>query len=76
MCMGHDKNIPSCELESAFTETFNLKKTNIVTGCIFKYLNVSLNKFNEFYLNDLLDKLSKENKDVFHPWTLQHKPKL
>lgn len=37
---------------------------------------MSLIEFNEFYLNDLLDKLSKENKDVFHPWTLQHKPKL
>ena len=74
--MGHDKKIPSCELESAFTETSNLKKTNIVAGCIFKYLNVSLNKFNKFYLNDLPDKLSKENKDVFPPWRLQHKPKL
>ena len=26
---------------------------------------MSCNEFNEFYLNDLLDKLSKENKTVF-----------
>ena len=26
---------------------------------------MSLNKFNEFYLNDILDKLSKENETVF-----------
>ena len=26
---------------------------------------MNFNRFNEFYLNDLLDKLSKENKTVF-----------
>ena len=31
---------------------------------------MNLNECNEFYLNDLLDELSKKNKTDSHPWTL------
>ena len=34
-------------------------------GCIYKHPGIHLNEFDEFYLNDLLDKLSKENETVF-----------
>ena len=34
-------------------------------GCIYRHPHVDLNEFNDYYLNNLLDKLSKENKTVF-----------
>ena len=43
----------------------NSKKTRIVIGSICKHPDMSLNEFNEFYLNHLQEKLSKENKTVF-----------
>ena len=42
-----------------------LKKTNIVTGCIYRHPSMNPNELNESYLNNLLEKLSKENKTVF-----------
>ena len=53
------------ELESTFIEICNPKKTNIVISCIYKHPNMNVNEFNDDYLNELLDKLSKENKTVF-----------
>ena len=55
----------SFELESTFIEICNPKKTNVIIGCIYKHPNVNINKFNDDYLNELLDKLSKENKTIF-----------
>ena len=52
------------ELESTFIKICYPKKANIVTGCIYKHPNINLNEFNEYYLNDFLDKLSIENKTV------------
>ena len=50
----------SFELESTFIEICNTKKTNIIIGCIFKYPSMNINEFSDDYLNELLDKLSKE----------------
>ena len=55
----------SFELETTFIEICNPKKTSIITGCIYKHPNMNNNEFNGHYLNDLLDKLSKENKTIF-----------
>ena len=55
----------SIELESTFIEICNTKKMNIIIGCIYKHPNMNINEFNDDYLNDLLDKLSKENKTIF-----------
>ena len=55
----------SFELESTFIEICNPKKTNIITGCTYKHPNMNINEFNDDFLNELLDKLSKENKTIF-----------
>ena len=55
----------SFELESTFIEICNLKKTNIIIGSIYKHPNMNINKFNDNYLNELLDKSSQENKLYF-----------
>ena len=52
----------SFELESTVIEIFNPKKTNIIIGCIYKHPNMNINELNNDYLNELLDKLSKEKK--------------
>ena len=52
-------------LESSFIEIINPGKKNIVIGCIYRHPSMDLNEFNERYLNILLEKLSKENKNVF-----------
>ena len=55
----------SFELESTFIEICNPKKKNIIIGCIYKHPNMNINGFNDDYLNEPLDKLSKENKTIF-----------
>ena len=55
----------SFELESTFIEICNTKKTNIIIGCIYEHPSMNINEFNDDYLNELLDKLSKENKTIF-----------
>ena len=61
-----DLNIyKSNKLESTFIEVFNPKKSNIIIGCIYKHPSMDLNDFNTNYLNNLLDKVSKEQKSVF-----------
>ena len=42
----------------------NPKKTNMIVGCIYRHPHMDLNEFNDYYVNNLLDKLSKENKTV------------
>ena len=53
------------ELGSSFIEICILKRSNIITGCIYRHTNMDLDEFNDNYLNILHDKLSKENKCVF-----------
>ena len=55
----------STELESTFNEILSPKKTNMIVGCIYRHPHMDLNEFNDYYINNLLDKLSKENKTVF-----------
>ena len=54
----------SAELESTFIEIINRKKMNILVGCILRHPVIDLNEFNDYYLNELLHKLSSENKSV------------
>lgn len=55
----------SYELESTFIKNNNPKKTNTIIGCIYNHPVINLNELNKFYLNNLLDKLSKEKTAVF-----------
>ena len=55
----------STELESTFIKVSNPRKTNVTVGCIDHHLHMDLNEFNDYCVNNLLDKLSKENKTVF-----------
>ena len=62
----NDLNIyKSAELESTFLEIINHKKLNILVGCIYRHPVMNLNEFNDYYLNELLHKLSSENKCIF-----------
>ena len=54
----------STELESTFIEILSPKKTNVIVGCIYRHPHMDLNEFNDYIINNLLDKLSKENKTV------------
>ena len=53
------------ELESSFIEISDPKRSNIITGCIYRHPNMDLDEFNDKYLNTLLDKIFKENKSIF-----------
>ena len=54
----------SSELESKLIEICYPKKTNIIMGCIYKHPNMDINEYKYDYLNELLDKISKENGDI------------
>ena len=55
----------STKSELTFTEILNPKKTNnVIVGCIYRHTHMDFNEFNDYYVNNLLDKLSKENKTV------------
>ena len=57
----NDLNIYKCaELEPTFIEIINHKKSNILVGCFYRHPVMDLNEFNDYYLNELLDKLSSE----------------
>ena len=43
----------------------NPKKSNIIAGAIYKHPSMNLADFNSNYLNNLLEKISKEQKFVF-----------
>ena len=53
------------QLESTFIEIINSRKNNTIIGCLYNHLSMDVFDFNKNYLNTLLDKLSKENKQVF-----------
>ena len=55
----------SNELESTFIKINNAKKINIVIGYIYMHSGVNFSEFNEFYVNDLLKNMSKDNKTIF-----------
>ena len=55
----------STELESTFMEILSRKKTNVIVSCIYRHPHMDLNEFNDYNINNLLDKLSNENKTVF-----------
>ena len=55
----------SFELGSTFIEICNPKETNIIICCIYKDSKMEFNEFNDDYLTELLNKLSKENKTKF-----------
>ena len=55
----------SFELKPTFTEICNPKKTNIIAGCNHKHSIMNINEFDDDCLNELFDKLSKENKTLF-----------
>ena len=55
----------STELKSTFIEILNPNKTNVIVGCIHLFPHMDLNEYNDYYVNNLLDKLSKEKKTVF-----------
>ena len=55
----------SFELEFKFIEICNPKNTIIIIGCIYKHPNMNIKEFNDDYLTELLEKLSKENKTIF-----------
>ena len=52
-------------MESTFTEILNLKKSIIIIDCIYKQPSMGFNDFNINYLNNLLNKVPKEQKSVF-----------
>ena len=52
------------QLESTSIETINSRKSNIIVGYLYKHPNMDVSDFNKNYLNTLLDKLSKENKEA------------
>ena len=52
------------QLESTSIETINSRKSNIIVGYLYKHPNMDVADFNKNYLNTLLDKLSKENKQA------------
>ena len=59
--MNDVKIYKSAELESTFIEIINDKKLNILVGSIYRYPVMDLNEFSNYYLNELLHKLSLTN---------------
>ena len=49
----------SAELESTYFEILSPKKANVIMGCIYRHPHMDLNEFNDYYISNLLDKLSK-----------------
>ena len=61
-----DSNIYTfLEKVSTFIKICSPKKLYIIIGYIYKHSNMNINEFNGDYLNEFLDKLSKENKTIF-----------
>ena len=59
--MNDVKIYKSAELESTFIEIINDKKLNILVGSIYRHPVMDLNEFSNYYLNELLHKLSLTN---------------
>ena len=59
-------------IESTFIEIMNTKQKNMIIGCIYKHPKLGTRDFNENYILPLMDKLSREKKDIpDHGW-FQH----
>ena len=56
------------ELESAFIEIVNSRKSNIIVGVIYRHPSMDLTDFDCNYLNQLLESVSKEKKIYFLTW--------
>ena len=54
----------AAELESTFLELLSSSRKNTIVGCIYRHPSMHSSEFNSIYLNDLLEKLSHENKKV------------
>ena len=55
----------TAELESSCIDIPVTKRSSIITGCIYRHPNMDIDGFNNNDLNNLLDKIAKENKSVF-----------
>ena len=53
------------EWESAFVETINPTKSNIILGVVYQHPAMDLNEFIDKYVNKLLDNITRENKTTF-----------
>ena len=54
----------SKEVESIFTEIINKKERNTIIGCIYRHPCMDAREFNDTFLQNTLEKLSYENKDI------------
>ena len=52
------------QLECIFIEITSSKKTNIIISSVYKHPNMDVLDFN-YLINQLLDKISKEQKQIF-----------
>ena len=55
----------SKQLESSFVEIENSSSKNIICACIYRHPSMDLDCFNQNYLIPLLDKILKENKQLY-----------
>ena len=53
------------KLESIFIEIINKNKKNIIIGCVYRHPSMDIDDFNSNHLEQTLEKISNENKDVF-----------
>ena len=53
------------ELESVFIELIMKNKKNIIIGCIYRHPNMDISEFNEYFINPLMNKLTKEDKTFY-----------
>ena len=51
-------------IESTFIEILNKKPKNLIIGCVYKHPKHEVKDFTNNHMMPLLDKLSKENKDI------------
>ena len=54
----------SSRLESTFIDILNPTNPNVILGCMY-HSQMELNKFNDYYIDNLLDKLSNKYKIAF-----------
>lgn len=51
-------------IESTFAELAPENQTNVIVGCIYKHPSFSIDEFNTVYVTPLLNKISKEGKNI------------
>ena len=54
------------ELESIFIEIINKKESNDIIGVIYRHPSMNASEFIDEHLKNITDKISNENKKVFH----------